>query len=44
MTFTKQGQSYQRSTFITITPKAKLTYFGVPYIESNLKDTSLFLN
>lgn len=32
-TFTYRGQSYQRSHAIAYTPKAKLTYRGVPYIQ-----------
>ncbi len=39
--FTYRGQSYQRSASIAVTPKANLTYRGIPCIQpepSNLKN------
>ena len=32
-TFTYRGQSYQRAASIAVTPKAKLVYRGVPYVQ-----------
>ncbi len=32
--FIYRGQSYQHYTILTVTPKANLTYRGIPYVYS----------
>ncbi len=39
---TYRGQSYQHSTTVAVTPKAKLTYRGVPYLQSQTNTIRCF--